>query len=236
MPQPTGLTAAASALRYWERRQEVAANNLANVSTDGFKGERVFAKLLGDQTTVAQSATDLTQGTIRETRNPLDLAVRGDAFFVVDTPNGERFSRGGSFSIDTAHRLVDPSGHPVLGTNDRGESGPITVPNGEVDIAKDGTVRSGAAVVGKLRLEHGGKGASLAHEGGTLFVPDANRQKVADAERDVRQGVVEESNVNSVSSMVDMIAVQRAYASVQKAVTTIDAVRGMAVNEIGKPV
>jgi flagellar basal-body rod protein FlgF len=138
--------------------------------------------------------------------------------------------------MDTAHRLVDPSGHPVLGVNASGESGPIVVPNGDVQITADGTVRSGATVVGKLRIERGGKGASLAHEGGTLFVPDANRQKVADAQRDVRQGVVEESNVNSVSSMVDMIAVQRAYASVQKAVTTIDAVRGMAVNEIGKPV
>jgi flagellar basal-body rod protein FlgF len=231
MPQPTGLSSAASALRYWERRQEVASNNLANASTDGFKGERVFATLLGGATTAALSSTDMTQGTFRETRNPLDLAMRGDGFLVVDTPNGERFTRGGSLRLDSQHRLVDPSGHPVLG-----EKGPIVVPNGTVDIHADGTVRAGNAVVGRLRVERAGPGAKLAHEGGTLFVPDAGRQRVADAQRDVRQGYVEESNVNTVSSMVDMIAVQRAYASVQKAVTTIDAVRGMAVNEIGKPV
>jgi flagellar basal body rod protein FlgG len=232
MPTPPGLSSAASALRYWERRQEVASNNLANVSTDGFKGERVFAQLLDNALPTARTSNDLRAGTLRETHDPLDVAVQGDGFLVVDTPNGERFTRGGTLALDNQRHLVDGSGHPVLG-----EAGPITVPDGgDIAIDAKGTLRVDGKVVDRLRLERAGDKAELAHEGGTLFVPDANRKPLGDAERDVRQGFVEESNVNTVSSMVDMIAVQRAYASVQKAVSTIDAVRGMAVNELGKPV
>jgi flagellar basal body rod protein FlgG len=76
----------------------------------------------------------------------------------------------------------------------------------------------------------------MAHEDGVRFVPDASRRPVADADRRVRQGFVEESNVTPVGALVDMIAVQRAYAGVQKAVTTLDAVRGTAASELGKPV
>jgi flagellar basal body rod protein FlgG len=231
MPTPTGLSAAASALRYWERRQEVASNNLANVSTDGFKGERVFAQMLDGALPAARTANDLRAGTVRETHDPLDLSIRGPGFFVVDTPNGERLTRGGSFQLDASRRLVDGSGHPVLG-----ENGPITIPDGTIEIDAKGVLSVDGKVVDRLRLEQPGKGAELAHEGGTLFVPDTARQPVADGERGVRQGFVEESNVNTVGSMVDMIAVQRAYASVQKAVTTIDAIRGTAVNDLGKPV
>ncbi|AHG87750.1 flagellar hook-basal body protein [Gemmatirosa kalamazoonensis] len=228
---PNGLSSAASALRYWERRQEIASNNLANASTDGFKAERVFGKMFGDALTVAQTATDTRAGSFRQTGNPLDVAIKGDAFLVVDTPNGERFSRGGSLALDPARRLVDGSGHPVLG-----EQGPIVVPDGTVTIDGTGTVRVNGAAIDRLRLERAGAPATLAHEGGTLLVPDGARARVPDAERSVTQGFVEESNVNTVSSMVDMIAVQRAYASVQKAISTMDAVRGTAANELGKPV
>lgn len=231
MPTPTGLSSAASALRYWERRQEIAANNLANVSTDGFKGERVFAQMLDGALPTARTANDLRAGTLRETHDPLDVAVQGDGFLVVDTPNGERFTRGGSLALDAQRRLIDGSGHPVLG-----ESGPITVPDGAIDIDAKGTLRVDGKVVDRLRLERAGAKAELAHEGGTLFVPDAKRRPLGDADRDVRQGFVEESNVSTVGSMVDMIAVQRAYASVQKAVTTLDSIRGTAVSELGKPV
>jgi flagellar basal-body rod protein FlgF len=228
---PNGLSSAASALRYWERRQEVASNNLANASTDGFKAERVFAQMMGDALPTAQVATDAKAGSFRQTGNPLDVAIKNDGYLVVDTPNGERFSRGGSLQIDPSGRLTDSSGHPVLG-----EKGPITLPNGAVTINQSGVVSVNGTAVDRLRMERAGNPSQLAHEGGTLLVPDAGRTKLPDADRNVTQGFVEESNVNTVSSMVDMIAVQRAYASVQKAVTTMDAVRGTAVNELGKPV
>ena len=76
----------------------------------------------------------------------------------------------------------------------------------------------------------------MAHAGGARFVPDATRRPLGDADRRVRQGALEESNVSPVAALVDMIAVQRAYAGVQKAVTVMDAVRGTAASELGKPV
>ena len=256
MPRPTGLTSAAGALRYWERRQEIVANNLANTSTDGFKGDRGFARLVGagtaGESTTVQSAVDLSAGTLRETHNPLDVALQSGGFFVVQTANGqgaagqgaagERWTRAGSFQLDANRQLVDADGSAVLGT-----AGPITVPpNTTVSISTDGAVRAigtGAAgadasarVIGQLRIERAAAGASLAHDGATRFVPDAARQPVPAADVRVRQGYVEESNVTPVAALVDMIAVQRAYASVQKAVTPIDAVRGLAASELGKPV
>ena len=236
MPRTTGLTAAASALRYWERRQEVASNNLANVSTDGFKAERVFGQMLGDATTVARAATDLRTGTLRPTGNALDVALAGDGFLVVGTPNGERYSRGGSLSLDAERRLTDAQGNLVLGLGADGASGAITLPSGTVSIDEAGAVSVDGKAVATLRIERPAAGAQLAHEGGTLFVPDGSGRPVDAAERRVRQGTLEESNVSPIGSLVDMIAVQRAYASVQKAVTTLDAVRGTAVTDLGKPV
>jgi flagellar basal body rod protein FlgG len=232
MPPTNGLTSAAGALRYWERRQEVVAHNLANVSTDGFKGERVFARLLGQATPVAQTTTDVRAGTLRQTQNPLDLAVAGDGYLVVETPAGERFSRGGALGLDADRRLVDGAGHPVLG-----DAGPIVVPQGALlTVSPAGAIQMDGRAVAQLRLERVPPGTALAHEGGTLLVPDASRQSVPAAERQIRQGAVEESNVSPVSALVEMISVQRAYASVQKAVTTLDAVRGTAATDLGKPV
>ncbi len=232
MPRLTGLTSAAAALRYLERRQEVTAHNLANVTTDGFRGERAFATLLGDGAAAVRTATDARAGTLRETRNPLDVAVAGDGYFVVQTPAGERLTRAGSFRLDADRRLVDAAGNAVLG-----ETGPIVLPKGaEVDVAADGTIRVDRQAAGRLRLERVDPGAQMAHEDGVRFVPDPSRRPVADADRRLRQGHVEESNVTPVAALVDMIAVQRAYAGVQKAVTTLDEVRGTAASQLGKPV
>ncbi len=249
MPRPTGLTSASGALRYWERRQELVANNLANVSTDGFKGDRGFARLVGagtpGESVAAQSAVDFGAGSLRETHNPLDVALQSAGFFVVQ-PAGtsgaaaERWTRAGSFQLDADRRLTTTDGSLVLGA-----SGPITVPpNTTVTVSPDGIVRAAGGKggsdegreVGQLRVERAPLGASVAHDGATRFVPDSGRQPAARGDARVRQGFVEESNVTPIGAMVDMIAVQRAYASVQKAVTTMDAVRGIAASELGKPV
>ncbi|HEX7243922.1 MAG TPA: flagellar hook-basal body protein [Longimicrobiaceae bacterium] len=226
------MASAASALRYWERRQEVAAHNLANVSTDGFKAERVFARMIDDALPVADTATDLSGGTLKPSGAPLDLALEGPGFFVVGTEGGERWSRGGSFRLDEAGQVVDASGNALLG-----EDGPVTVPaGGAVAIDREGVVRVDGKEVAKLRVETSPPGVRLAHEAGTLFVPDAGRAPAQGDARQVRQGFTEESNVSSVGSLVDMISVQRAYASVQKAVTTLDGIRQTISTELGKPV
>ncbi|MHB1310437.1 MAG: flagellar hook-basal body protein [Gemmatimonadaceae bacterium] len=236
----TGLETAAAALRFWERRQEVLANNLANVNTEGFKGERAFAHLLGDgRTPVIDTATDLTNGPMTATGAPLDLAVAGQGFFVVQTPGGERLTRGGALHLDAAGQLTDQSGHALLGEDDAngGTRGPVIVPAHAVSIRIDqgGAVVADGHQVARLRLETVPPGARLQHEAAGLFALAAPGTAMDVAQRNIRQGVREESNVGAIASLVDMIAVQRAYASVQKVLTTIDSARGIAVSELGKP-
>ncbi len=238
--RPTGLDHAAAALRYWERRQEVVANNLANVSTDGFKGERAFARLLADGGTPAvDSATDMRAGPMTSTNNPLDLAITGQGFFVVQTPTGEKLSRGGALHLDDQRRVVDQNGNPLLSDSEGpdGSRAPIILPSATASVTIDaaGNVSADGAKVGQLRLETVAPGTALQHEGQGLFGAPAGRTRIADDQRTIRQGMREESNVNSMDAMVDMIAVQRAYASVQKVMTTLDSVRGIAASELGKP-
>jgi flagellar basal body rod protein FlgG len=237
--RPTGIDSAAAALRYWERREEVVANNLANVSTDGFKGERAFARLLGDGSTPAiDSATDFRLGPLTTTGQPFDVAIAHGGFFVVNTAAGEKFTRGGELRVDDHHQLVDSRGNPMLGEDDPqgGLRGPVVLPETmkELQITQGGAVIVDGKQVARLRVEQVPPGTRLQHEGAGLFGAPANRESIAADARSIRQGVREESNVNSVEALVDMIAVQRAYGSVQKALTTIDAARGITTNDLGK--
>lgn len=239
--RPTGLENAAAALRYWERRQEVLANNLANVNTAGFKGEHTFAHLLSDGATpVIDSATDLTPGPIVPTGAPFDVAIEKDGFFVIQTPLAEKLSRGGEWHVNERHVLVDQSGNPVLGEDDAagGTRGHIIIPAEakQIDIDRAGAVKVDGTQIARLRVESVSAGIKLLHEGAGLFAIPDKRASMTATQRSIRQGATEESNVSSISSMVDMISVQRAYASVQKVMTTINSARGTAATEIGKPV
>ncbi|MHB1225712.1 MAG: flagellar hook-basal body protein [Gemmatimonadaceae bacterium] len=248
------MTSSAQALRFLERRQEVVSNNLANASTDGFKGERTFGRLLEGSIPVVETQTDMRAGTMRPTGAPLDLALGGEGFLVVEGPEGERLTRGGAFRLDDMGRVVNASGLPLLG-----EGGPIVIDpqvargvagqsgNGDggaggaggdavVRVDRGGGVHVNGTVVGSLRVESVPPGAQLEHVGGGLFLPPAVRAPVAADARDVRQGFLEESNVTPVSALVEMISVQRAYANVQKVMTTLDAARGTTVTDIGRPV
>lgn len=224
-----GLDAARQALRYWQRRQEVAANNLANVDTPGFKGERVFSRLLADGTTEASTTTDFTEGTIKETGRPLDVAVSGGEFLTVETPLGQRLTRGGTLSLDASGRIVDEAGHVV-----EGEHGPITVPPGKVQIDEDGTVRVDGSEVGRLRVVQPGAATTLQHEGGGLYRAQGAVERVAPGDRKIEQGRLEESNVSAIHGLVDMIDIQRSFAAVQSSMRVLDGVLGTIANEIGK--
>lgn len=234
--RPNGMSSSAAALRYWERRQEVASNNLANVSTDGFKAERVFAQMVEGALPAANAVTNFAPGSLNTTNNPHDVAIEGNGFFVVQTPNGERLSRGGSLHVDPQGQLMDGAGHALLG-----EHGPIIVANRgnaestDFQITRSGAVMVDHAEVGQLRLETVADHAALSREGTGLFVPPGKRTRMDADAQVVRQGALEESNVSSIGEMVDMISIQRAYGAVQKAMTALDATRGIATTELGRP-
>ena len=232
MPPLNGLDSAASALRYWERKQEIVANNLANVSTDGFKAQRVFARLLDGVRPVAETSSDYTVGNLRQTGNSFDVAIDGPGFFVVGTPNGERYTRGGSLRIDTKHQLVDTDGRPLLGVK---KGGPLTLMDGPVEIDRSGNVTQNGQVVDQLRMEAAPTGVDLQREGESLWIPPATKQPLSPDARNVKQGWIEESNVNSMSALVDMVTIQRAYASVQKVVVEMDHVNETITTQLAKP-
>ncbi|MGI8510657.1 MAG: flagellar hook-basal body protein [Gemmatimonadaceae bacterium] len=230
------MSSSAAALRYWERRQEVSSNNLANVSTDGFKSQKVFAQMVEGSLPAANAVTDFTPGPLNTTGNPLDVAIEGRGFMVVQTPNGERLSRGGALRVDNTGTLTDPAGNAIMG-----EGGTIRVSSrgdaqaGEIQITRTGAVMVDKAEVGRLKVETVPDNTPLLREGSGLFVPPVKRARVDPDTVSIRQGSLEQSNVSSVGEMVDMISIQRAYTAVQKAMTTIDGARGIATGELGRP-
>lgn len=218
------------AFRYWEVRQSTMANNLANVSTDGYRGERVFARLMdGARTPVAESGTDLRRGALTRTDNPLDVALEGDGFLVVETPTGDRLTRGGSLNVDATGILVDGSGSPVLG-----EAGRIAVPDGELAIDRAGRVTVEGEPLARLRVERLPAGVDPVREGDTHFTAPEGMAAEADEETMIRQGHVEGSNVDPVTALVEMVEVQRAYTALERSARSLDEMMDTISNRLSR--
>ena len=216
-----------------ERQIDVVANNIANMNTNGYKADRsLFQEYLSSSahednfaasdrrvSFVQDRATyrDLSAGPTEETKNPLDVAIDGDAFLVVQTPAGERYTRDGNLQINNQGQLVTAAGYQVLGN-----AGPIVFQqtDHDVSIAGDGniSVQEGTArtdsIRGRLRLVSFAQAQSLLKEGSNLYAPGEGNAPIADTKSTVRQGFIEKSNVNSVTEMSRMIEVSRTYAQI----------------------
>lgn len=227
----SGFYAASTALMARTATLDTIANNLANASTVGFRAERdVFSSVLANAGTTSTSAldpvinsygimsgtmSDVKQGALQKTGNPLDLAIEGQGYFTVKTANGQLYTRDGGFQMSSAGQLVDASGNAVLG--DTGQ--PITLPPGGVTISPDGTISSNGAVAGKLKIVEFPAGTELSNVGNTDFAPPPNVQPIAATNSSVRQGSLEASNVNPVSSMIQLVEAQRNAEMMQRALT-----------------
>jgi len=226
-----GILQTARTLSYYERMQELTANNLANVSTDGFKADRMTARLeAGSSAPIPVTQLDLSQGAFRETGRPLDLGLDGPGFFVVRTPTGERLTRGGGFRLDGAGTLIDLHGDPVLGRR-----GAIVVTGGTVEVRADGTVVVDGQALDRLRLETAVNPLSLRKEGAGRFVSDSPAVPADLAKLHVRQGAIEEANLSAVHGMVDLVTIQRAYTANVNVLRAMDGVLQLVANEIGRP-
>jgi len=191
----------------------------------------VFARLLGDDSLDYGARTDLRAGSLRPTGGPLDVALEEpDRFLVIGTSEGERLIRGGALSLDSGNRIVDVAGEPLLG-----EEGPITVPAGaHVEIGADGAVQADGRVIDRLRVERVASSDQLVHEAGGRYRAAGTTTKVEGPDRGVRAGTLEESNTNTLESMVELINIQRAYAAVQGGVRALDGVLDTVANRIGR--
>jgi flagellar basal body rod protein FlgG len=218
----------ARALSFYTRRQEISAHNLANVATDGYKGDRITARQSpGGPWPVPAQTLDLQQGNLRQTGRTLDVALEGDGFLVVKTADGERLSRGGSFSLDAGGMLVDAHGDAVLGAD-----GPIALSGREIQIAVDGTIVVDGEPAGKLRLVNVKDPTTLRKEGLGHFATSGTLE--AGAPGRVRQGALEDANVDSITGLVDLLAIQRAWAANTEAMRAMDSVLATVTNDIGK--
>jgi flagellar basal-body rod protein FlgF len=215
------------------RAMDVVANNVANLTTNGFRAARPgFTEAVQERaraeapdaagrrvsaTTAVPAALDLAPGTVERTGGALDVAIRGEGFLVVGTARGERFTRDGAFSIDPRGRLVTSGGEPVLG-----DGGPIEVgaDPGPIEIAADGTVTTREGPVGRLRLVAFEDPGTLTPEGGNLLVAAEAPRPVAAPAFEV--GAIERSNVSQVVEAARLVEISRAYASVAGALSQIE--------------
>lgn len=209
------------------REFNIITHNMANISTVGYK--RVcnsFSKAM-DGTTPSDStgtvdltsAFDFSQGNITDTGRPLDFALMGDGFFIIETTKGPVYTRNGMFMTNADGRIVDTNGRSVSG-----EDGVITLPPttslSEVHVSSDGRISAGGALIGKFRIvDFNDKEAELLPAGGSCFeAPKDIRPGLAE-NIVVKQGYLEASNVKMVDELVDMIMVQRLYEANMKFIT-----------------
>jgi flagellar basal-body rod protein FlgF len=222
-----GLYIAASGMLAEMQRQDQIANELANVSTPGYKGDRSSRQSFGDlllsntQTGqvvgplglgahIARTVTDLTGAPARQTNEPLDFAISGDGFFAVRTPQGVRFTRNGQFGASAGGTLVDQLGNQVLSQS-----------NQPIRVQADGTVPPGG--VGVFAVTNPRKA------GDSLFTGTAAGR----AAGSVQSGALEGSGVEPARAMVDMIASMRSFEAGQKVITTIDGTLEKATTQVG---
>ncbi|MFE1601288.1 flagellar basal-body rod protein FlgF [Methylobacterium sp. ID0610] len=226
------------------RELEVIANNMANVSTTGFKAratrfeEYLMPKARAETFRMpdrrlsyvidAGTPLDLRQGPVEPTGNPLNAAIRGDAFFAVQTARGERYTRNGAFELNAQGQLVTSDGDLVLG-----DGGPIQINPQETGaaIGPDGTVSTNQGNRGKLRLVRFADPQALTNAGANLYASSAAPLPAGPQAR-VEPGAVERSNVSPVLTMTRMMEVNRIYALVSDTVSRMDALRGSAIQRL----
>lgn len=223
-------------------KQDLKANNLANVNTTGFKKDNAFARALQDvenkkngvprwedRSIADDTYTDFSAGRYQFTENPLDLALNGDGFFVVQTFAGERYTRNGNFSLNPDHLLVNDQNQPVMG-----ENGPIRINGKDVAIGENGQIVVDGVMIDRIKVVNFEKPYSLNKIGNDLFaVQDAlSVQQPSDVR--IKQGFLEDSNVNGIEEMVDMLELYRHYESGQKAINAQDETLNTLINQVGR--
>ena len=222
--QTTGYVALSHQMAL-SRQLEVIAHNIANASTTAFKSSKpLFEEFLVPSSakreiSYVQDFGDLTsfqEGTITHTGSPLDVAVKGDGFFVADTPIGRLYTRNGHFQLDNQGRLVTTTGDPILGSNDQ----PIVIDlsQGEVNINLDGTISVGDQLPEQLQMVTFANTQELERIGSGYF--RTNSEEILDEESQTVQFMLESSNVEPVIELTAMIATSRSYQAAQRIIDT----------------
>ena len=215
-----------------ERKMETIINHLANVNTTGFKADI----LSFDQMLQANMSIDFSQGGFIQTGNSLDLALNGDGFFKIETQRGIRYTRNGTFTLNSDNMLVTQNGDRVLG-----DKGPISIQGGRVEINDAGEIwaedeKTGTmGMVGKTAIVDFAQKNLFTKEGESLFIYNGSPLDETVPEGTlVQQGELEMPNVSTVMEMTKMIETMRGYESCMKTLQALDETDSKAINELGK--
>jgi len=227
------------------KRMEIISNNLANVNTPGFKKDKMlFESMLAgaaNPPAVPQGSTadpilqkenvfiDYAQGPVAQTGNPFDLSIDGDGFFVVNTPDGQAYTRQGNFRLSADGTLVTADGFPVMGQN-----GAIRIQGSHVEIDAKGVVTVDGNSAGTINMVDFPKPYNLSKSAGALFTSADPQVTPQAAKGELRQGHLEGSNVETISEMVQMIETSRYYEACSKVIKGYDDIAAKAATEIGR--
>ena len=219
----TGLLARTQAL-------DMAAANLANAQTPGYRAEREYFRsvLMGPDALGSQlgkavnnfgllggDRLNMEQGPLQQTGNPLDLAIEGAGFFQIQTSNGLRFTRDGSFHRSQAGDLVTSSGEPVLSAT--GKS--IPIPPGEVSVGANGVVSLAGGTVATVGVFTFAAGVQLTAEGANRYIAPDSANPVPSKDASIHQGAIESANQDVIQGTLALILMQRQAEMMQKALT-----------------
>ena len=216
------------------------ATDIANVGTAGYKGERdttmaaerpTFDRSLQSAIDTAHGGRrlDMTDGAIALTGRPLDVALDGEGFFVVDTPFGQRYTRNGHFTIDANRKLVTEDGLDVMG-----EGGPITMGEGPIRVDADGSIWAGDTKAGRLSVVKFADAGQLRRDSGSRLRAINQEAEPVEAPA-IRAGSLEQSNVSVVERVAVMTEVSRSFEALQRGISVLmNDIDGRAISELGK--
>lgn len=232
-----GLEAASNSLTLNEKKIGSIVNNLANLNSTGYKRELPFEQLLmkNGEVQVRNSILDFTQGDLIQTDNPLDIAINGDGFFVVSNQDGEmQFTKNGNFDISDDGYVVDSLGNKLMG-----EGGDIQLmedfwqKDRTISVSKNGEIYIGKNYLDKLKIVKIEDKDKLIRCGNNNYkLNDGYFDQAEEGEYKVAQGYLENSNVNPIIEMEEMIRISKEYESGQKMIQYLDEIMARA-NEIG---
>jgi len=230
-----GIYIAVSGSLARQEQLDRTSHNLANVDTPGFRSRSLrFQELIADKASgrvhvqSAPGSVNTTQGPVQETSNPFDLAILGDGFFTVETPEGVGISRAGNFRVSEQGTLVTQENFPVLNTN----RSPVMVPPGsDFFVDEGGNVWDDYGIVDQIQIVRTTDLARLTPIGNSVFLPVPNSLEPSVAT--IQQGHIEKSNVNAVESMTELITLQRHFEAMQKLVQTFSQIDSRAARDLG---
>jgi flagellar basal-body rod protein FlgF len=241
-PMDNSFMVGLSAQQVLRQRMDMTANNLANMTTAGFKAEQLVMRELSERPAAAHDTPqeiafvdawrlqrDFSTGPLEHTGNPLDLAIEGEGFFVVQTADGEAYTRDGRFALDTQGRVITRNGDLVMG-----EGGPITVdPNGgPISVSREGSVTQNDAIVGTFRAVAFDTPAALEKVGDNMWRSTGETPRARGENSRIAAGFIEGSNVNAVAELTQMIEISRAYEAVSKMISQSDDLRGASIEKL----